>query len=459
VSTRHGPTAALVALATLAATAGAAAPAAADQAVITATVYPSSAGSVTHPSAGLTALGSCPAYSGPQTVYLWPGGTAYTLPSSSWTLSTVLTCGLGLSLQDVNSVQVATPTLGFEAPLSNADLTDPGQFHDPQAPGALPVVSVDSGAGQNTFTRPWRGGSDDNARDQVTTSGGSPLTIVVYVGGAPLQVTAFAQKLAQTPTTMTSRLSAVVKTAAGGQVGASALSWSWSFGDGSSSTAATPRHTFPAGVSFVTVQVTDTADGSGGTATLQIDATTGSPANGEHGHGGGAHKTHSSSPSGSTGGHHKRGSSTKVKSGGKQTGGASQSSSQTQTTTTSTSTTTSTTAGASTTTTSATASASRRGSASSRRTRHRPAEHLAKASATGAAKRVSGRLISAPDALPVGASPLVTVTPAAVTPATVRQATSPSSLAEAGGGLLVLLLLWAGAAGELRSRRRTRPGG
>ena len=45
-----------------------------EQTVISATVYPSSQGSVSHPSAGLQALGGCPGYDGSNPIYLYPAG-------------------------------------------------------------------------------------------------------------------------------------------------------------------------------------------------------------------------------------------------------------------------------------------------------------------------------------------------------------------------------------------------
>ena len=86
------------------------------------------------------------------------------------------------------------PSQGFEAPLDNADLTDPSRYQDSQAPDALPAISVDGSEDQTTYVRPYRGGSDDNARDAVTENG-APITLVVYVNGPPLTVQASAQTL------------------------------------------------------------------------------------------------------------------------------------------------------------------------------------------------------------------------------------------------------------------------
>ena len=90
--------------------------ASADQTVVSATIYPSSTGNVSHVSVGLQALEACPEYSGSNPIYLYPPGQPFQLTASSWPLSTVLSCGLQIPLDDVNSVQILNPSQGFEAP-------------------------------------------------------------------------------------------------------------------------------------------------------------------------------------------------------------------------------------------------------------------------------------------------------------------------------------------------------
>ena len=164
----------------------------ADQSVVSATIYPSSEGNVSHATVGLQALAACPEYAGSNPIYLYPPGQPFQLSQSTWPLSTIINCGLQVPIGDVNDVQVLSPNHGFQAPLSNADLTDPSRYQDPQAPDALPVISVDGNENQTTYVRPFRGGTDTNARDEVTETG-APITLVVYANGAPLIVHASAR--------------------------------------------------------------------------------------------------------------------------------------------------------------------------------------------------------------------------------------------------------------------------
>ena len=242
--------------------------AAADQPVVSATIYPSSAGNVSHVSVGLQALQACPEYTGSNPIYLYPPGQPFQLTQTTWPLSTLISCGLQVPIGDVSEVQIFNPSHGFEAPLSNADVTDPGSYHDPQAPDALPVVSVDGTEDQTTYIRPFRGGADGNAADEVTETG-APITLVVYANGQPLIVRASAQTLSSTATGAMAKLSAAVQTPAGAQVAPSGLTWTWTFGDGATSSAASPTHRFAPGSYDVSVQVTEVSGGAGGTATIQ----------------------------------------------------------------------------------------------------------------------------------------------------------------------------------------------
>ena len=153
--------------------------AAADQAVVNATVYPGPKGSISTATVSLSRLNGCTPYSGANPIYLYPGGQPVQLPlSSTWALSTVLTCGLQVPLTDVTNVQVvrSPASRGLEEPLTDAELSDSSQW---QEAGALPVISTDGSEDQNTYTRPWKGGSDRNASDQVTVQG-EPIAIAVY---------------------------------------------------------------------------------------------------------------------------------------------------------------------------------------------------------------------------------------------------------------------------------------
>jgi hypothetical protein len=441
--------------------------ASADQTVVSATIYPASGGNVTHTSVGLQALASCPEYSGSNPIYLYPPGQPFQLTETSWPLSTVLSCGLQVPLGDVNAVQILSPSQGFEAPLSNADLTDPTSYQDPQAPDALPVISVDGTEDQTTYVRPFRGGADANARDEVTETG-APITLVLYANGPPLIVHASARTLSSTATATTARLSVTVQTEAGTPVPASALTWSWTFGDGGTSAAAAPTHRFAAGSYDVTVQVTDVSAGTGGTATVQF-RTPAKPTSGHTNQTGGSHPTKSKSPTGTENGNHSLhpgGQTGSHPSGGsrgsRSTTTPSQPTTTTQSTTTSpkpsttatpprTSTSSAATPPATTPTTTRTTPPPHRTSSPRRRTPPPP-------TAPGG-PLVAGRLISDVTTLPAGASPLVHVTPAAVAaPPQVRQATRSRSLAAPGAALTVAVLLGLGAGWELRGRRRSRAG-
>jgi hypothetical protein len=430
--------------------------ASADQTVVSATIYPSSGGNVTHASVGLQALASCPEYSGSNPIYLYPPGQPFQLTETSWPLSTVLSCGLQVPLADVNAVQILSPSQGFEAPLSNADLTDPTSYQDPQAPDALPVISVDGTEDQTTYVRPFRGGADANARDEVTETG-APITLVVYANGPPLIIHASAQTLSSTATATRAKLSATVQTAAATPVPASALTWSWTFGDGGTSAAATPTHRFAAGSYDVTVQVTDVSAGTGGTATIQF-RTPAKPTSGHTNQTGGSHPTKSKSPTGTENGNHSPHP-------GGQTGShpsrstttPSQPTSTTQSTTTSPKPRTTAAPPRTSTSSAPTATTTTRTTPPPHRTT--PRRRTPTLPTAPAGPLVSGRLISDVTTLPAGASPLVHVTPAAVAaPPQVRQATRSRSLAAPGAAVAVAVLLGLGAGWELRGRRRSRAG-
>jgi PKD domain len=435
--------------------------ASADQAVVSATIYPASAGKVSQASVGLQALGACPEYSGSNPIYLYPPGQPFQLTATSWSLSTVISCGLQIPLDDVNSVQILNPNTGFQAPLSNADVTDPTQYQDPQAPDALPVVSVDGGEDQTTYLRPFRGGADTNARDEVTETG-APITLVVYANGPPLVVRASARTLSSTATVTTAKFSATVLTAAGTPVPASALTWNWTFGDGGTSAAVTPTHRFQAGSYEVTVQVSDASAGTGGTATIQF-RTPAKPTSGHTNQTGARRPTKSGSPTGTENGKHSQHP-------GGQTGSHRSSSHHTPTpttsspaTTTTPSTTTSpsaqtTTPPTTTTATAATPPAATTTTATTARP-HRTARprHTSAPPTAPSGPLVAGRLISDVTTLPAGSSPLVHLTGAAATaPPQVRQATHSRSLTAPGAALALMLLLGSGAWWELRGRRRSR---
>jgi len=429
--------------------------ASADQPVVSATIYPSSAGNASHVSVGLQALQACPEYSGPNPIYLYPPGQPFQLTATSWLLSTVLSCGLQIPPADINSVQILSPSQGFEAPLASADLIDPTRYQDPQAPDALPAISVDGTENQTTYIRPFRGGADANARDEVTESG-APITLVVYANGPPLIVYASARTLSSSATATTAKLRARVQTAAGTPVPASALAWNWTFGDGGASTAATPKHRFAAGTYDVTVQVTDVSAGTGGTATIQFQ-TPAKPTSGHTNQTGGSRPTKSTSPTGTENGRHSNHPGGQT--GAQPSGGSRRPSRATPSQPTTTTTKTTIPAAPATTHTASVPTPPVPTTTTTPPPPHRtpPRRRTPAARTPPSGPLVAGRLISDVTTLPATASPLVHVTPAAAAaPPQVRQAIQTRSLAAPGAALVVALLVGLGAGWELRGRRRSR---
>jgi hypothetical protein len=386
-------------------------------------------------------------------MYLYPGDQPYSPAAfSSWALSTVITCGLGLPLGNVTNIQVDNPPHGFEVPMSNAALSDPGRYHDPAAPGPLPVVSVDGTENQNTYVRPWLGGSDDNAADEVIADG-APITIVVYENGPPLSVNVTERTTSRSATSMTVRLHATVRIPDGMILSPSGLTWSWNFGDGTASAVPAPRHSFVPGVYPVTVQVSDPEAGTGGTATYRLGFSTASRT-GSGNRSGGGRSGRSNAPSGPANSRGTRpGGAPGAANSGSTTPAGSHGSGAAP----------------------ATAVAARAGragaiAASSRNAPEPPASRHAASGAAQARGRpqvtnrskpaevtrpdapvVEGRLISAVTPLPPGVSPLLGAPSAAPASAPAVRGVTRSSILPIVGVLLVVLVLFGlGAARELR---------
>lgn len=429
--------------------------AAADPTVVSATVYPSGSGSVTTPTATLSGLNNCQQYptqeSGWSPITLYssgqpnPSGQPYQpAAGASWELATLLSCAMNVPLNNVTAVQVYSPRFGFDTTeLTNAELTGASQFHDPAAPDALPVVSNDEG--QNTYVRPWLGGADQNAKDQVVEDG-APVTIVVYENGAELTVVASAKTISESSEHERVRFSATVRTSSGSTVPTSALSWSWNFGyGGSSSSSPTPKHSFVAGTFPVSVQVTDHKTGAGGTDTIDVNA--GNPG-GNGNSPTGPNNSSGDHPGGSAGGPNDSANTGKGHSGkGTTTNGRSN-----QTTTTppgGSGGTSGTGTGTGTTTAPV---ATNPTPAPPNPAPDPPAPVNKPPAATG--PLVTGRLISDVTPVPANASPLVKVAqgPPATAPA-IRPATTVSLVPALAAGFAVVLLLGLGAGNELRGRR------
>jgi hypothetical protein len=170
------------------------------------------------------------------------------LGPDTWSLATVLAC-----LQPAVPVSDATggvtvfqssgePESGEDSVLNTADLATHSDFQDPTD---NPVVT-DLGSSMK-YDRPWRGGGDVNAPDQVTQS--DPIQISVFEGQQiPVSITA--------PASVAAGSSASLTASANG----TGLSFQWTLANGStpSSTVPNPQVTFPdPGTYAVTVLVRD----------------------------------------------------------------------------------------------------------------------------------------------------------------------------------------------------------
>ncbi len=459
------------------------APASADQVVLNATVFPGAGGAISNSQITLGELQGCEPYDGPNPMYFHPSGLPEAFPpDATWSLGEVLGCRLDLNSVNVSTVQVlkSPAYLGAET-LTTAEVFDSSQYQEAQ--DELPVVFADGD--QNSYFRPWLGGADDNASDFVIAQG-APISILVYENGVPLTVNIAASTVSQTTSGANVQLSATVQNAGGQPIPATALTWNWSFDDGTTSTVAAPLHAFAPGGYPVTVQVTDSAAGSGGTATIDV-AVQASPAPGSHAQSGGGGPRKTGSPTGpdrsrgkqpgarpgSSAAHHSSPSGAAPRQSGSTQQPASHNSTTSHTTsnpppttteqtTASTSTTASTPAATTTTapsvsTTSSSPPPPRH--APTRARRPHPARTRTTARVSGSAvPLISGRLISDVALLPPDESPLVQpVTAAQPSAPAVRRAVAASSLPPLAGVLVAIAIFALGAQRELRGRRRRRP--
>jgi PKD repeat protein len=169
-----------------------------------------------------------------------------------------------ISLGDVTGITVLNSDGSAEesqgSQLTPGDLATPSDFQ----PNTDSPVVADLGSSFQ-YNRPWRGGSDGNADDQVTSS--DPISIEVFEGPA-LTVSATASRA-----TVAAGSSLSFSAQVSGNQG-SALTYDWSFGDNlPDSHAATPSVTYTdAGSYTVTLQVSD-ANGGGGGSTVPITVT------------------------------------------------------------------------------------------------------------------------------------------------------------------------------------------
>jgi PKD repeat protein len=454
--------------------------------MVSATVYASGGGTSTTSVSASQLLAdpqNCPAYSQTQmTEYSASGSTPVGLPhengsgTGTWPMSTILDCLQNpVSVGDVTGITVfnsdGSPQVASGSQLTPADLANPSDF---QPNTDSPVVSNLGSSFQ--YNRPWRGQGDLNADDQVTSS--DPISIEVFEG-PPLTVNASASR-----SSLAAGSSVSFNATVTGNEN-SALTYNWSFGDNlPDSDQASPSVTYSDGGSYtVTLQVTDTNGGAGGTTvpitvsgpsnttpppTASTPATntgpkgTGTnPSGGARGSGGGNGKGSGNKASGGNGNTGKPSTAPSQPtsshtqqpshSGGAGSSGASGSPSVKNAPSTANSTTsTSTTSGSS--SPSATPTSPHRRSAQRAPTRTRPAP-----TSGSPGQLVTGRLVADVTPLPASASPLVRESPgsaAAAPAAPTRTATSPVPVIA--GCLAVVLLLGLGAGRELRGAGRWR---
>jgi hypothetical protein len=245
--------------------------------VVTALVYHAGSSGPVADSSSLASLqAGCPSYAGPNIELYTSGGQAPTDEvnlGAAWSIGTLLSClPTPIPLAAVTGVTMLGPrgpqlsVGGDQAQLTPTDLASPSDFANP---AESPLVYSD-GDGL-VYDRPWRGGGDANATDQLIVNAPSPLVLQVFEG--PLLTVAATASDASPPPDRPVTFHAIVN----GAPPAAALSYSWSFdGGAASATGPSPTVSFPsAGTYNVTVEVSDSAGGGGG-ATVRV--TVGHPA-------------------------------------------------------------------------------------------------------------------------------------------------------------------------------------
>jgi hypothetical protein len=244
--------------------------------MVSATIYPAAGGNVVTQTVTLGTLEQdCQPSPTPPDEGLYgtngvPTGQTYNASSYAYSINCVLTSGLSQPIQDVDSVEVISPQYGFEqgnGVLATGDLRDPpspGSFSDPKAE---PEVSTDP-EGDVSYFRPWRGGSDDNVHDEIS-SNGRAISILVFEDGTPLTVAA----TSHINSGQNVSFSATVTTPDGTVIPSSSLAWTWDFGDGSApSTQPAPSYTYASTGDYpATVLAYDHSTGQVGTANDPVD--------------------------------------------------------------------------------------------------------------------------------------------------------------------------------------------
>ena len=437
----------------------------------------------------------CPVYAGPNIELHESDGSltpGQQISALAWSLGTLLHClPVPIPLSAVTGITV----LGANGPelrgapelseLSPGDLASPSDF----ANAAEDPIVYSDGTGV-IYDRPWRGGDDANADDQVVEAAPAPFVFEVFEG--PLLHIGVSASATRVPAGGTVSFSASIS----GEPAGSPLTYGWDF-DGGAPASATPAPavTFPAAGSYrVTLQVTD-GDGGGGAATIPITvssgtATTPTTAQGSSPTGptrsagsqpGAQAGRHTSGTSTTTGTHHATSSGARrgdaghspgegtanASSAGSGSAGSATRSSATRSSATRSSatasapTTSAPTASAPTasapttgaTTTAATTAPARAGRPSDARTPPTPGD----APTAGSGPLVAGRLISDVTLLPATASPLVRGPQAGAPSAPALHRALGAALGPALGAAVALLLFGLGAGREWRGRRMRRP--
>ena len=442
--------------------------AAADQQIVTATVYSSSG--TQQESLTLAALeansNQCPQYTGTLPVQHGQSGQT-TTPNFTggevWALSTILSCLQPAipsgAVKGVTIIQAdGTPETAPGSQLTAANLA-PGST-DFADPSEAPVIGNQGTASDESiqYDRPWRGGGDNNFNDQVTEPAGSPVALEVFEG----------QLLTVTPQ------ASATTVPAGGSVSFSArfepsnvsgVTYSWNFdGGAANSTASAPTVTFTAGGTYkVTVQVTDD-EGGGGTAAIPITVTSSTPSPSGNNNGPPTGPHNSGGKGGQVPRKHRRGNggqghngSAKHRSTGGQHSNSTTSASHGGTTPAASTGPGTTTPAQEPSSPTVTRPAKTHSAAPPTRDRQQTPHLKAAPPPAPRAPVVTGRLVSDVTPLPAGESPLVRLE--AGVPATSQAARSRVGGSPVGpivGGLSVLALLALGARRELRGKRNWR---
>ena len=211
------------------AVAGAALPAgaAADQTVVTATVFPGTSGAYATQTVPLSTLAQpgCTPYIGPS--WTFSDGQGPLTTGTVWSLGEIITCSLGTTDTNVTAVKVFNGDANhYEDTLTQDEVFNPATYPS----GALPLISVDgstTSGGSVTYTRPPTGPSDQAQSDQFTEDGTTPVSIDVYENQLPLNVTPAPVDGTSTASSQTVTLGATVTGADGAAIDPSQLSWSW----------------------------------------------------------------------------------------------------------------------------------------------------------------------------------------------------------------------------------------